>query len=516
MKLYPASNILLLSACLLIACTAPSNGGLTKDSSLLHDSQAKVEEHSSNASVTSTNIHPISLPAFMQKEFNGRDLILGRILAQNDSYTRYAITYKSGELTISGIMNIPKGIGPFPLLILNHGYIDPAVYTQGRGLKREQDYFARNGYAVLHTDYRNHALSDSDENTETTFRLGYAEDSINAILAAQKADLPSVDVERVGMLGHSMGGGVTLNVLVTKPDLVDAAVLYAPVSADAVKNFERWTTRRPERAQQMREKYGDPETQPEFWQNVSASTFYDRIETPMMIHHGTADDSVPVVWSEELESDLIALEKDVTLHLYDNAPHEFIRNWNTFMEQNVAFFDTHLKSHPVDNNVEWQPPISQEKQRVTKKPFGIFITPENSPVSPERFRGWHSGVDYETLPSEEDQDVTVLAACSGEVLSKRWVSGYGGVLVQRCTSPEGEAVTTLYGHLNIDSIDTNVGDRLTVGMPIGVLGAGYSDETDNERKHLHFAIHKGSQVELRGYAQQQSELDAWIDPTQMF
>ncbi|GAA3803846.1 hypothetical protein GCM10023083_43720 [Streptomyces phyllanthi] len=34
---------------------------------------------------------------------------------------------------------------------LAHGYVDPAVYTTGRGPAREQP--ARNGYAVLHTDY---------------------------------------------------------------------------------------------------------------------------------------------------------------------------------------------------------------------------------------------------------------------------------------------------------------------------------------------------------------------------
>jgi hypothetical protein len=33
-------------------------------------------------------------------------------------------------------MNIPKWEGDFPLLILNHGYLDTRVYTNGRGLKR--------------------------------------------------------------------------------------------------------------------------------------------------------------------------------------------------------------------------------------------------------------------------------------------------------------------------------------------------------------------------------------------
>src|SRR5688572_21877717 len=56
-------------------------------------------------------VNPVSLPALMQKEFTGSDLKLGRVLDDNASYTRYYITYKSGELTISGIMNIPKGPG---------------------------------------------------------------------------------------------------------------------------------------------------------------------------------------------------------------------------------------------------------------------------------------------------------------------------------------------------------------------------------------------------------------------
>ena len=48
----------------------------------------------------------------------------------------------------------------------------------------------------------------------------------------REARLPGVDAERVGMLGHSMGGGVTLNALTAMPGLVDAAVLFAPVSGD--------------------------------------------------------------------------------------------------------------------------------------------------------------------------------------------------------------------------------------------------------------------------------------------
>ena len=54
-------------------------------------------------------------------------------MADNSVYIRYQISYKSDELEISGIMNVPKGNGPFPVIITNHGFIDPRIYTLGRG-----------------------------------------------------------------------------------------------------------------------------------------------------------------------------------------------------------------------------------------------------------------------------------------------------------------------------------------------------------------------------------------------
>ena len=47
--------------------------------------------------------------------------------------------------------------GRHPAVVLAHGYIDPAVYVSGQGMRREQDWLARAGYVVLHVDYRNHA-----------------------------------------------------------------------------------------------------------------------------------------------------------------------------------------------------------------------------------------------------------------------------------------------------------------------------------------------------------------------
>ncbi|MDD5040147.1 MAG: M23 family metallopeptidase [Patescibacteria group bacterium] len=156
-------------------------------------------------------------------------------------------------------------------------------------------------------------------------------------------------------------------------------------------------------------------------------------------------------------------------------------------------------------------PLDRPADRITKKTFSMHIIPATSPVQPEKFSGYHTGVDFEILPGEENIDVRVAAACTGKVRVKQWVSGYGGVLVQDCVL-NGEKVTVLYGHLNIDNIAVSVGDTLNQGDLIGNLGKGYSTQTDGERKHLHLSIHKGTGVNYKGYVSTEAAFGDWLDP----
>lgn len=155
-------------------------------------------------------------------------------------------------------------------------------------------------------------------------------------------------------------------------------------------------------------------------------------------------------------------------------------------------------------------PLSNALGRITKKPFGISITKQNSPVQPERFSGYHTGVDFETTPDEQKTDVIIHAICDGKLLMKKWATGYGGVAVQSCVL-NGEAVTIIYGHLRLSSIKEKVGDTLKAGQTFALLGNGYSTETDGERKHLHLGIHLGSSVNILGYVQSKSALSQWLD-----
>jgi dipeptidyl aminopeptidase/acylaminoacyl peptidase len=288
---------------------------------------------------------PVSLPALMREDITGSDLRLGRVLARSSAYTRYAVTYRSDDLRISGVMNIPRGQGPFPVVVLLHGYIDPAVYVTGQGYRREQDSLARNGYVAFHVDYRNHAGSDDDPRNDIELRMGYTRDAIAAVKAVESSSLDVLDGERIGMIGRSMGGGVAFNALAVQPGLVDAAVTYASVSTDAVDNYERFITGEGDRRELVRRieaEHGSPEESPEFWSGISARNYLDRITTPVMMHHGVVDVTCPISWSRATAAGLRDAGVALTYHEYAGEGHYFYGGWARSMARTLAFLDTHL------------------------------------------------------------------------------------------------------------------------------------------------------------------------------
>lgn len=156
-------------------------------------------------------------------------------------------------------------------------------------------------------------------------------------------------------------------------------------------------------------------------------------------------------------------------------------------------------------------PVEQFKKNITLKKFGTYVTPQNSPVDPERFTGYHTGVDVEMTGENLTRDIWVYSVAAGVVSESREADGYGGVVVIQHTI-NGQPYVAVYGHLDISTLKVVPGQNVVAGTPMGLLGEGYTDETDGERKHLHFALIPGETVDLRGYVQSESELSKWADP----
>lgn len=165
-------------------------------------------------------------------------------------------------------------------------------------------------------------------------------------------------------------------------------------------------------------------------------------------------------------------------------------------------------SVPTSSLIE---PLPEFKQRITKKPFGIYIDPDTSPVQPERFNGYHTGVDVEYV--DITQDTPVKAIADGERVEARTVSGYGGVIIIRHTI-NNKPTLVLYGHLDPKSFITKT--TIKQGDIIGQLGEDKSTETDGERKHLHLAILKNNSVSYAGYVQTKEALQNWYDPLEFY
>jgi uncharacterized protein len=291
---------------------------------------------------TSTPFNLVSLPALIEHRYDGRGLRLTRVLARELSYTRYAVSYRSGPLSLTGVMNVPTRPGRHPLVVIAHGYGDPARYIPGGMLEREQTYLAENGFVAFQIDYRNYAGSTREDVDPVARPLGYPADLVDAVRAVRRAGLPFVDTSRIALFGRSMGGGVVLNALAARPRLARAAVLYSPVSSRAADNYDRWVRDDPGLRRRVVAGYGTPRDNPRFWAEASSRTYVDRVDVPLQIHHGTADGTCPVSWSRATAEALRAAGKDVTLVEYSGEDHRFDRSWSLFMHRAVTFLRARL------------------------------------------------------------------------------------------------------------------------------------------------------------------------------
>lgn len=171
-----------------------------------------------------------------------------------------------------------------------------------------------------------------------------------------------------------------------------------------------------------------------------------------------------------------------------------------------------VEQQEQENALDLQFPVPEFKQRSTKKPFGIYVSKTNSPVQPERFQGYHTGIDVEF--DDIESDVPVVAIASGTVAYAGFVSGYGGVVAIQHTI-DTMVYVAIYGHLSPDSL-VRKGTVVQKGQQIGIVGKAFSAETDGERKHVHIGIHKGTQVVFAGYVATKDELKNWQDPMTLF
>jgi len=317
-------------------------------------------------------IFPYTIDGLCAHVYQSGDVHIREKLVENELYTTYYIDYPSDGLTITGIMQIPAGDGLFPVIVMNHGYFNRADYYSGDGTDRAAEFLVKRGYITLSSDYRSWGASDIGA---SLFYSGLTIDVINLLNA-----IPSIskaDASRVGMWGHSMGGGVTIKVLAidggrVAPRIetrVKAAVLYSTVSADQADVINRWgmgcfgdiaTGEKLygcnssdiiplDLPADLIEAYKYASYNDELLRQISPFYHLDLVTAPVQIHYGAEDGKIfsgtPPEWSKKLYIGLNDLNKDVELFGYDNQTHSFKADeWFAFMERSAQFFDKYVKN----------------------------------------------------------------------------------------------------------------------------------------------------------------------------
>lgn len=153
------------------------------------------------------------------------------------------------------------------------------------------------------------------------------------------------DPRRIGIMGGSYGGYMTMAGLTEYPDLFAAgADLFGIV------NFETFFSHtQPWMAAISTIEYGDPVEEKELLRQLSPLSKLERLKAPTLVLHGANDTNVPVVEAEQVVENLKKRGVPVEYVLFPDEGHGFRKAPNRIRSAVaiVRWFEQHLVKRPV-------------------------------------------------------------------------------------------------------------------------------------------------------------------------
>ncbi|MCF2921940.1 S9 family peptidase [Pseudoalteromonas sp. APAL1] len=199
-----------------------------------------------------------------------------------------------------------------------------------------KSYLTQQGFIVASVDNRGtRAPKGRDWRKSIYKKIGSitVRDQVDALDAmAKRWDV--IDTDRVGVWGHSGGGSSTLNLLFRHGDKYKVGIASAPVP-----DIRLYDTIYQERYA------GNPNTDPESYDNTSPITFAKNLQGKLLLIHGTGDDNVHYQGSERLINELVKHNKQFEFFSYPNRSHSLREGDGTTLHYHTMmanFFEKHL------------------------------------------------------------------------------------------------------------------------------------------------------------------------------
>jgi dipeptidyl aminopeptidase/acylaminoacyl peptidase len=247
----------------------------------------------------------------------------------------FTVKARDGITDIYGMMFLPTNFDPakkYP--IIDHIYPGPQVGSVGQwawSTGGEERALAELGFIVVELDHLGTPLRSKafHDNYYGNFGDNGLPDHITAI--KQLASIfPFIDVDRVGIYGHSGGGFASTDAILRYPDFFDVAVSGAGNHDNRSYNIY-WA----EKYQGLLER--DSVTKKDNFEGSANKTMAANLKGKLLLMHGDMDDNVHPAMTIQLVDELIKANKDFDLIIAPdrahglNEPYFIRRRWDYFV-----------------------------------------------------------------------------------------------------------------------------------------------------------------------------------------
>ncbi len=283
---------------------------------------------------------PKRLTSALNPQIRREDLVVPKV-----------VRFKSYDsLEIPGLLYKPHQASPnakAPAIVMVHG--GPGGQAQV-GYSALTQALVNHGYVVF--DINNRGSSGYGKTFFAMDDRKHGEADLGDVVASKRmlAATGYVDSTRIGILGGSYGGYMTLAALTLQPDAFKVGVDLFGIS-----NWVRTLTSIPPWWASFREalyaELGDPATDSARLHRISPLFNADKISAPLMVLQGANDPRVLKVESDEIVAAVKRKGIPVEYVLFDDEGHGFVKKENEIKGyiQVLEFLDAHLRGNGTGN-----------------------------------------------------------------------------------------------------------------------------------------------------------------------
>jgi dipeptidyl aminopeptidase/acylaminoacyl peptidase len=270
---------------------------------------------------------------------------------EDDLVSPEIVRYESFDgMEIPAILYQPKVASagnPVPAMVSVHG--GPGGQSR-LGYDALVQYLVNHGYAVL--EVNNRGSSGYGKTFFAADDQKHGEDDLQDVVQGKEflTGLEYIDPQRIGIMGGSYGGYMTLAALAFEPEVFEVGVDIFGVSnwLRTLKSIPAWWGAARE---SLYNEMGNPETDSTMLYNKSPLFFADQIQKPLMVLQGANDPRVLKVESDEIVEEVRQNDIPVEYVVFDDEGHGFRKKENQIegYEAILEFLNQYLKQEePVE------------------------------------------------------------------------------------------------------------------------------------------------------------------------